>query len=179
MIKSNQLETKEVLETNIVKEGNEVNSIGPKIPAKRVDIVSLKMVREGSILYKNRKVSSPNDAVALIEDFLEDADREKFVVAYLNNRHEPTAIHTVSIGTLNSSLVHPREVMKAAILSNAKTILLSHNHPSGSDVTPSEEDISITKRLIDAGKIMGIDILDHIIIGENGKYYSFKEEGRL
>ena len=74
MIKSNQLETKEALETNIVKEGNEANSIGPKIPAKRVDIVSLKMVIEGSILYKNRKVSSPNDAVALIQDFLEDTD---------------------------------------------------------------------------------------------------------
>jgi len=71
------------------------------------------------------------------------------------------------------------KLITSAILSNAKTILLSHNHPSGSDVTPSEEDISITKRLIDAGKIMGIDILDHIIIGENGKYYSFKEEGRL
>ncbi len=176
---NNEVANKETLKNTEVKEINEVNKVEAKIPAKRVDIVSIKMVREGSVLYKNRKVSSPNDAVALIQDFLEDADREKFVVAYLNSRHEPTAIHTVSIGTLNSSFVHPREVMKAAILSNAKTILLSHNHPSGSDVTPSEEDISITKRLVNAGKILGIDILDHVIIGENGKYYSFKEEGRF
>ena len=173
---NNEVYNKEVLKT---KEGNEVNNIGGKIPAKRVDIVSIKMVREGSVLYKNRKVSSPNDAVELIRDFLEDVDREKFVVAYLNNKNEPTAIHTVSIGTLNSSLVHPREVMKAAILSNANAILLSHNHPSGWDVNPSDDDINITKRLVEAGKILGIEILDHIIIGENGKYYSFKEEGRL
>lgn len=176
---NNEVSNEEVLETKEAKEGNEVNNVGGKIPAKRVDIVSLKMVREGSVLYKNRKVGSPDDAVALIQDFLEDADREKFVVAYLNNRHEPTAIHTVSIGTLSSSLVHPREVMKAAILSNAKAMLLSHNHPSGWDVNPSNEDINITKRLVEAGKIIGIEILDHVIIGENGKYYSFKEEGRL
>ena len=104
---NNEVANKETLKNTEVKEINEVNKVEAKIPAKRVDIVSIKMVREGSVLYKNRKVSSPNDAVALIQDFLEDADREKFVVAYLNNRHEPTAIHTVSIGTLSSSLVHP------------------------------------------------------------------------
>lgn len=149
-----------------------------KKAAKRVEIVSLKMIRESSMLYSNRKVSSPSDAKELIEEFLEDCDREKFVVAFLNTKNEPTAIHTVSIGTLNASLVHPREVFKGALLSNANTIILSHNHPSG-DPKPSKEDIGITKRLKEAGKILGIDILDHIIIGKDGRYYSFKEEGEL
>ena len=150
-----------------------------KLPAKRVDIVSLKMVKEGSILYENRRITSPGAAAELVREFLEDCDREKFVVAYLNTRNEPTAIHTVSVGTVNSSLVHPREVMKGAILSNATSILLSHNHPSGSNVEPSNEDISITKRLVEAGKLIGIEVVDHIIIGGEGRYYSFKQEGRI
>lgn len=123
-----------------------------KNQAKRVDIVSLKMIKESSILYEKRAVISPKDASELVREFLEDSDREKFVVAYLNTKNEPTAIHTVSIGTVNSSLVHPREVMKGAILSNASSIILSHNHPSN-NVKPSEEDIRITKRLVEVGKL--------------------------
>jgi len=148
-----------------------------KTQAKRVNIVSLKMVKESSVLYQQRRVVSPSDAAELVREFLEDSDREKFVVAYLNTKNEPTAIHTVSIGTVNSSLVHPREVMKGAILSNATSIILSHNHPSGSNVKPSDEDVKITKRLVEAGKLIGIEIIDHVIIGHDGRYFSFKEEG--
>ncbi len=108
-----------------------------KKPAKRVNIVSLKVVKEASILYEHRKISSPSDAATLIEPLLIDSDREKFIIACLNTKNEPISISTISIGNLNASLVHPREVFKVAILSNAAAIILYHNHPSG-DPTPEE-----------------------------------------
>lgn len=95
----------------------------------------------------------------------------------INTKNKPTAIHTVSIGTLNSTVVHPREIFKAAILSNAASIILAHNHPSG-DPTPSKEDIGITKRLVDAGELLGITVMDHIIIGENN-YVSMKKRSLI
>lgn len=146
--------------------------------AKRVSIVSLKMIRESSVLYQNRTINSPADSANLLEQFLENCDRECFLVLALDVKHQPTAIHTVSVGTLNSSLVHPREVFKMAILGNAGSIILAHNHPSG-DPTPSKEDMEVTKRLVEAGKILGIEVLDHIIIGSNSRYVSFKEKGIL
>ncbi|OZV10848.1 DNA repair protein RadC [Tissierella sp. P1] len=145
-----------------------------KHQSKRVDIISIKMVKEKSILYKERKITSPINIVELMKDFIEDSDREKFIVIYLNTKNEPIAIHTVSIGSLNASIVHPREVMKGAILSNSSGMILVHNHPSG-DTRPSNEDKSITDRLKNAGELLGIKVLDHIIIGYDGAYYSFKE----
>lgn len=144
---------------------------------KRVDIVSIKMVKESSLLYENRKVNSPCDAIELFRRFLSESDREQFLVCCLDTKNQPTYINLVSVGTLNSSLVHPREVFKAAILANSASIIVAHNHPSG-DPTPSKEDINITIRLKEAGEIIGIDILDHVIIGEN-KHISFKEKGIL
>jgi len=146
--------------------------------AKRVDIVSIKIVREASVLYQNRTINSPSDSVSLLESFLDNCDRECFLVLCLNTKNIPTAIHTVSIGTLNSSLVHPRELYKVAILSNSSAVILAHNHPSG-DPTPSREDLEVTRRLVEAGKILGIAVLDHIIIGSNSQYISFKEKGTL
>lgn len=145
-----------------------------KIPAKRVDIISLKMVKDGSIMYGNRKISSPEDIVKLTVDFVDGCDREKFIAIYLNTKNEPVAIHTVSQGSLNASIVHPREVMKGAILSNSNSMIFVHNHPSGNP-QPSDEDKNITDRLIEAGELMGIKVLDHVIVGEG--YYSFKEKG--
>jgi len=145
-----------------------------KQPAKRVNIVSLKLIREASTLYGNRKIISPKDAAELLGDFLSESDREKFVVICLDTKNQPTAIHTVSIGSLNSALVHPREVFKVAILSNSASIILSHNHPSN-DPYPSKEDIDITTRLCEAGKILGIEVVDHIIVCSTEKYLSFKE----
>ncbi|EEH99604.2 MAG: DNA repair protein RadC [Clostridium sp.] len=144
---------------------------------KRVDIVSIKMVKESSFLYENRRVNSSVDAIELFKRFLNESDREQFLVCCMDIKNQPTSINVVSIGTLNSSLVHPREVFKVAILANSASIIVAHNHPSG-DPTPSEEDINITIRLKEAGKIIGIDILDHVIIGEN-KHISFKEKGIL
>lgn len=143
--------------------------------SKRVNIVSIKMVKESSILYGNRRITSPKEAVELIRIVLEDSDREKLVVCCLNTKNEPTSISIVSIGSLNSSIVHPREVFKTAILSNSASIIIAHNHPSG-DTKPSKEDINVTERIRESGKIIGIEMIDHMIIGGNEKYMSFKED---
>ena len=144
---------------------------------KRVDIVQVKLVREKSMLYKGRRVRSPIDAYELIRDFLGDVDREHFIVLCMDTKNQPTCIQTVHIGSLNASIVHPREVLKPAILSNAASILIAHNHPSN-DITPSKEDIEVTKRLMDAGDIVGIDVLDHLILGEDD-FCSLKESGYM
>lgn len=100
------------------------------------------------------------------------------ILLCLDSKNQPTAINTVSIGCLNSSIVHPREVFKVAILSNSASIIVYHNHPSG-DIKPSKDDINITQRLKESGKILGIDLIDHIIVGSNEMYYSFKEKGNI
>lgn len=148
-----------------------------KIPAKRVDFVSVKLIRERSILYKNRTVGNPQDAYELAKEMLEDEDREKLLACFLDTKNQPVALHVVSIGSLNSSIIHPREIFKAAVLSNAASIILYHNHPSGNP-TPSLEDYSATERLQECGKLIGIDLLDHIIIG-NEVYYSMREKGDM
>lgn len=145
--------------------------------AKRVDIVSLKMIKESSILYVNRRIKTADEAAYLVRTLLESSDREKLIVCCLNSKNEPTSLSVVSIGSLNSSIVHPREVFKTAIISNAASILIAHNHPSG-DIEPSKEDINITERIKQSGDIIGIKLLDHLIIGDN-KHLSLKEEGYI
>lgn len=141
---------------------------------KRVSIVSIKMVKEKSVTYNFREVGTPERLYEVAKPFLEDSDREKMLLICFNAKNEPTHIETVSIGTLSSSLVHPREVFKTIILSNAASFALAHNHPSGNP-EPSKEDITITKRLDEAAKIMGVSLLDHIIIADD-KYISFKSK---
>ncbi len=145
-----------------------------KIPAKRVGIVSLKLVKESSVLYETRTIRSPYDAYKLIKNFLIDSDREKFVVACLDTKNQPVNISVVSIGSVNSAIVHPREVFKVAMLSNASKIICFHNHPSG-NLKCSKEDENITNRLKECGEILGIELVDHIIVGDNDTYFSFKE----
>lgn len=145
------------------------------LPSKRISIVSIKMVREASVLYDIRKIGSPKDGVELGKKFLGDADREQLIVCCLDTKNQPTAINVVSVGSLNTSIVHPREVFKPAILSNSASIILFHNHPSG-DPEPSKEDISITERIKESGNILGIKLIDHIIIGDDS-YCSLKEKG--
>lgn len=155
-------------------------TIKRNIPAKRVNLVSIKMVRERSVLYEGRKISSPEDAIRLAKDFMENIeklDREVFLCIYNNTKNEPTALEVISTGSLNASIVHPREVLKTAILSNSNSMIFLHNHPSG-DPSPSIEDKNITERLVESGNILGIKVLDHIVLGNN-KYYSFKEEGLI
>ena len=145
--------------------------------AKRINIVSIKMVKESSFLYQTRQILSPNDAYEMIKEQLEGLDREQFIIACLNTKNEPTNITVVSVGTLNKAIIHPREVFKTAILSNAASIMAFHNHPSG-ETTPSQQDIQLTNRLYEVGELLGIKLLDHLIIGD-GSFTSLKEKGYL
>ena len=144
---------------------------------KRINIVSIKMVKESSFLYQTRQILSPKDAYEMIKEQLEGLDREQFIIACLNTKNEPTNITVVSVGSLNKAIVHPREVFKTAILSNAASIMAFHNHPSG-ETTPSQQDIQLTNRLYEAGELLGIKLLDHLIIGD-GTFTSLKEKGYL
>ena len=146
---------------------------------KGLQIVKVRLVKEKSI-YKNKTVTSPEDAVAVMSKELSGYDREVFCIMNLATRGQVINMNIVSIGTLNSAMVSPREVFKASILSNAANIILVHNHPSG-DTMPSTEDISVTERLCKCGDMMDIPVLDHIIISGNnrGAAYSFKEHGLI
>ena len=145
--------------------------------AKRINIVSIKMVKESSFQYLARQILSPNGAYQMIKEQLEGLDREQFIIACLNTKNEPINITVVSVGSLNKAIVHPREVFKTAILSNAASVMAFHNHPSG-DTTPSDRDIQLTHRLVEAGELFGIKLLDHLIIG-GGSFTSLKEKGYL
>jgi len=121
-------------------------------------------------------IGNPRDVVDQIADIRRHR-KENFVVLYLNARNQVIHKETVSIGTLNASLVHPREVFQPAVTRSAASLILSHNHPSG-DTSPSEDDIEITRRMVHAGQIMGIEVLDHVIVSERS-YRSLKEEGLM
>ena len=124
------------------------------------------------------RISCPRDAAAVVRDRIADEAVEVFGILLLDTKHQVTGWHGVSRGTLDSALVHPREVFCPAIRDMAAAIVLGHNHPSG-DPTPSRDDVALTKRLVDAGELLGIPVLDHVVIGDGGRYCSFKETGRL
>lgn len=144
----------------------------------RIPIYQVKLVRDGSQKAERKKVSQPAVAAEVLWQFLEGADREHFVIVLLDTQNQIIGIHTVTVGTLDASLVHPREIFKAAILANAAAILLAHNHPSG-DPTPSAEDRSVTRLLVDAGVALGIEVLDHVVLGDSPRYCSFREAGLM
>jgi DNA repair protein RadC len=121
-------------------------------------------------------ISSPEDVAELLSD-MKDLEQEEFRVILLNTKNHVIRVFTVSVGTLNASLVHPREVLKPAISSCAASIILVHNHPSG-DPSPSEEDIELTTRISQACELIGIILLDHVIIGDD-RFYSLREEGTI
>lgn len=147
---------------------------------KRINLYTVKQVKERSGLYDidEAKITGPGSAAKIIQLVLDLNSEavEKFGIITLNSKNMVAGIHILSIGTLNATIVHPREVFKAAMLNNAASIICFHNHPSG-DPTPSPEDIQITERLVSAGEIMGIDVLDHVIVGDGGAYCSLKEGG--
>ena len=132
-------------------------------------------MREGRVPCYNQQIRSSADASTLLHTYLADVDREHFVIILLNQKNRVIGVNTVSMGSLTASIVHPREVFKGAILSNAASIICGHNHPS-TDCQPSKEDRAITARLVEAGKLLGISILDHVIIGGDGRYFSFADE---
>lgn len=123
-------------------------------------------------------IKNARDVAALMAPLLGPEVVEVCYVLCLTTVMGLIAYHQLSRGTLNTTSVHPREVCQAALLANAASIVLVHNHPSG-DPTPSVDDVAVTTRVRDAGKILGVELLDHIIIGHEGRYYSFKEGGRL
>jgi len=114
----------------------------------------------------DKKIAAPKDIAEFFVPILRDELKEKFLVVCLNSANKVTKFEAISVGSLNSSVVHPREIFKFAIENSSASIILIHNHPSG-NLEPSSEDIAITKKLVEAGKILNIEVLDHIIIGGN------------
>jgi DNA repair protein RadC len=155
-----------------------VRADGPD-PSGYLPIYRVQLVRDTAIPTPRQQFRHSKDVAALLRQFLGDVDREHFVVILVDRKNRLIGIHTVSVGSLTASVVHPREVFKVAILSNAAAILCGHNHPSG-DPQPSGEDCSLTRRLVQAGAILGIEVLDHVIIGDGtADYYSFADQGML
>lgn len=142
------------------------------IPKYRVSLV-----RDSSVRSDNKKISNSATATEILRPLFAGADREMFYVLALDSKNSVIGANLVSIGSLSASIVHPREVFKFAILSSAAAIVLAHNHPSGSGA-PSHEDYACTDRLVSAGKLLGITVLDHIILGDT-EHFSFADSGLL
>jgi len=138
--------------------------------------VRLQIVRDSSVPYTGDDLSNPEAVAKLLSAFLAGADREHFVAISLDPKNKVAAVNTVSIGTLTSTLVHPREVFKHAVRANAHAVIVGHNHPSG-DPTPSKEDREATRRLKAAGEILGIELLDHVVVADGGRYKSLRQLG--
>mgnify|MGYP001559151659 FL=1 len=140
---------------------------------------TVSLVRDGKVSAQVAQIRSSRDARDILAAYLSGVDRQHFVVLLLDTKNRVIGIHTVSTGSLSASIVHPREVMKVCILSNAHAFIGGHNHPSG-DPNPSQEDRALTSRLVEAGKLMGIPMLDHVIVGDGSTaYFSFADEGFL
>ena len=122
----------------------------------------------------NNVFTSPQDVAAFLKEEMRYYKKEYFKIILLNTKNQVISVDDISVGSLNSSIVHPREIFNPSVKKSAATLILVHNHPSG-DPSPSREDLEVTKRLVEGGKILGIKILDHIVIGENS-YFSFKEK---
>ncbi|MDW2875780.1 DNA repair protein RadC [Cytobacillus sp. T106] len=159
---------------------DEMTSIKGIGMAKAIQVLAAVEIgrRISSLSYDDRFViGSPEDGAKYVMNDMRFLSQEHFVCLYLNTKNQVLHKQTIFIGSLNASIVHPREVFKEAFRRSAASIICIHNHPSG-DPAPSREDIEVTKRLAECGKIIGIDVLDHLIIGEN-KYVSLKEKGYL
>jgi len=143
----------------------------------RIPVYRIELVRDGSQLVPSKQIASPRDAHDVLRPYIGgNADRERLVVLTLDTKNKAIGINTVSVGDLNSTIATPREVFKLAVVQNAFGLIVVHNHPSG-NVEPSEEDLAVSRRLDAAGKILGIEVIDHMILGEHGCYASLKERG--
>ena len=143
--------------------------------AYRLPRYRVTLVREGSVSNSNNHIRTPQDVMDVLSTEYDNAVVEMAQMLALDTKNKIIGIFTISTGSLNASIIHPRDIFQRAILSNAASVILAHNHPSG-DPTPSSEDTELTKKLVDAGKILDIPILDHVVIGE-GKFVSLKERG--
>lgn len=160
-----------------IEELTAIKGIGP---AKGVIILAAIEVGKRMNEYKPNErytIRSPEDGADYIMEEMRSLSQEHFVVIFLNTKNEIIHRQTIFIGSLNASIVHPREVFREAVKRSAASIICAHNHPSG-DPTPSQEDIHVTRRLVESGKMIGIELLDHLIIGDR-KFVSLKEKGYL
>jgi len=144
---------------------------------KRLNVVRVQMVKDHSVTYDAERLTAPEQAASAFRALVGDADREVCCALMLDGKNRMVCIHQVSVGSLSQAIVHPREVFKAAILANAAAVILVHNHPSG-ETEPSREDRELTRRINEAGDLIGIKLLDHVIVGDHG-YYSFAGSGLL
>lgn len=143
----------------------------------RLTQYKVSLVRDSSVMKDgDKRISSMDDVMTAMAD-MKDLDREQLRAIFVDARHKIIGWEVISIGTVTASLAHPREILKGAILSNACGIILVHNHPSG-DCSPSDEDVRLTNRIKDATRIMGIELLDHVVVSVNGAY-SFKASGQI
>lgn len=166
-----------LLKDATLEEMTEIKGIGQ---AKAIQILAAVEIgrRITNLNYTDRYViRSPEDGANYVMNDMRFLSQEHFVCLYLNTKNQVLHKQTIFIGSLNASIVHPREVFREALKRSAASIICLHNHPSG-DPAPSREDIEVTKRLVECGKLIGIDVLDHLIIGEN-KFVSLKEKGYL
>ncbi|AGK55081.1 hypothetical protein B1NLA3E_16685 [Bacillus sp. 1NLA3E] len=173
----NHFEGLRLLKEASLEEITAIKGIGT---AKAIQVLAAVEIgrRIANLVHEDRYViRSPEDGAKLVMNDMRFLSQEHFVCLYLNTKNQVLHKQTIFIGSLNASIVHPREVYKEAFRRSAASIICLHNHPSG-DPAPSREDIEVTKRLAECGKIIGIDLLDHLIIGEN-KYVSLKEKGYL
>jgi DNA repair protein RadC len=154
-----------------------IEGIGESKACQILAAIELGKRMKQSTVMRKAKLSSPNEVVTFFNAELSESKVEKFIAVLLNTKNEVINWDVISIGSLNASIVHPREVFNRAIKRSAASLIVVHNHPSG-HIDPSREDINITKRLFEAGQLIGIPLIDHIIIGRD-KYYSFKEENQL
>lgn len=143
----------------------------------RIPIYKIALVRDGSICAERPALGNAAAVYKAVREYFQDHDREEMIVILLDAKHRINGFNSVSVGSLSLSIVHPREVFKAAILANSAAIIAVHNHPSG-DTAPSPEDHALTERLKKAGEILGIPLLDHVVIGD-GRYISFADQGWL
>src|SRR5690606_18781926 len=140
---------------------------------KRINVITLKQVRERTALVEQKKITAPQIAAEIVHKIVEQEHEPVEIagVLTLNTKNEVNGAHQISQGTLNAAIVTPREVFKVALMNNALAVILFHNHPSG-DTTPSQADLDLTDKMVKAGEVIGIDVLDHIITGYNGSYHS-------
>ena len=150
----------------------------PKKSENEIKVVNVRLVKEPS-LYSTKEVTSPEAVMEVVASELKNYDREVFAILNLKTNGKPINLHICSIGTLDATMVNPREAFKAIILSNAASFICVHNHPSG-NCEPSQDDIAVTERMVKCGELMGIKMLDHIIIAaETGEQASFLRRGLL
>lgn len=157
-----------------LEELKQIKGIGPAKACKIKAALEIGKRSGKSFQQYQKKVGKPADVFKLLKPLIGDKKKEHFVLLSLDTKNNIISLDTISIGSLNVSLAHPREIFQTAIKNSAATIILAHNHPSG-DPTPSDNDLKITKRLLEISKLLGIRLVDHIIIGHN-EYYSFSSE---